>query len=411
MIRRFLKNLKVPRARLANPAQLIRFKSDTTHLDSIKKTKFGAKNSPIGVQNEIKIIGFDQECDNVTDFFSFVEKENMDFTLNELITLLNFLSTKILPEDSSTPNMRKAKQDTIENENLTKGQKKILKSMISAVKIELDLISNREHFHDINFNEVREEYRKEGKDFNEYLERWTKMQIELDGEDEYFIKFPRLGSLCQSLADLGVNDKNVYSKITDMIGKEKYASSFDEARLALEGLVHYSRMVPLDAEVKSKKITGGVTEEKKMIPGRRSRTVKLVKEAKNHEPVSDSIKLQKAVLKLGKRVLYSIRDENQLSYLSVAKSLHHLMPVIKQETQYTPLYQNLVDKLYEKLENQIFRNLGMEYSSQTILDTMHYFALEGQGSLKFYEALQIVMVKGKMFSPNIRMNSSSSKQD
>lgn len=55
----------------------------------------------------------------------------------------------------------------------------------------------------------------------------------------------------------------------------------------------------------------------------------------------------------------------------------------------------ITDELYEKLDEHIIYSLGLNYSSQLILDTMYLMAIEGRGSPRLYEAGQRVLFLGK----------------
>ena len=100
-------------------------------------------------------------------------------------------------------------------------------------------------------------------------------------------------------------------------------------------------------------------------------------------------KLGQSINKIGFNIIKRMRDENQLTLNSLALSLHQLNPMIKKNPEIT-----VMDELYEKLDTQIIKSLGLNYSSQLILDTMYLMAVEGRGSPRLYEAGQRVLFLG-----------------
>lgn len=356
----------------------------------------------LGPKENHSYLRLDENAPTIEKYFKFLEEKKCDFSLNEIITLLQWLQN--LLKDSKIQVVKKKskistteKIEEIQISNLKESEKKILKRLLMTAKHEMNYLFEEDSFTKLNFNEIRTKLAEKGEDYSDYLQKWVENQNEKN--EDYFMKFPRMGTLASIMRELGINDMKIWQNIAEFIGEEKYASSFEESMLALEGFSYYKDFVLLQekAEANIRK----VPEKSKMrkIPGRRLRKSpkKTLNVLEDLEHESNKSKLQKAIFKLGKNILYSIRDENQLSYLSLARSLHHLMPLMTDSERYQPLYPNLFPKLYERIENQIFRNLGMSYSSQTILDTMYYFAIEGKGSKKMYEALQIVLTKGKMF--------------
>ena len=88
--------------------------------------------------------------------------------------------------------------------------------------------------------------------------------------------------------------------------------------------------------------------------------------------------------KLEQLVVMTVGDVNMIYYKRIAESL-------VQVNRFNPI-------VFDKLEDHIMNNLSMVYELNTILDILFAFSISGNGSLKFYNAMQYVLFKGKMFN-------------
>lgn len=64
--------------------------------------------------------------------------------------------------------------------------------------------------------------------------------------------------------------------------------------------------------------------------------------------------------------------------------------------------QRFESKLWDKLEDHILKNLGMEYSLKTITDIFTSYALAQKGSDTFYQMLQKAIYLGHWYSYEIK---------
>ena len=88
--------------------------------------------------------------------------------------------------------------------------------------------------------------------------------------------------------------------------------------------------------------------------------------------------------KLERLVVLTIWEVNMTYYKRISESL-------VQVNRFNPV-------VFDRLENHIMNNLSMEYSLNTMLDILYAFSVSGNGSIKFYNAMQYVLFNGHMFN-------------
>ena len=346
-----------------------------------------------------------EEVQTTQEFFYFIKSKNFDFSLHEINLLFEHFRDLIKQEN----------EKFFETKNLTTTfsteDNQAISQLVRAAKQNLEAMYEEEQFLGTDLSELREQF-PDPEDYSKALERWIEVQNAREEGEDYTLKYPRVGNLASTLSDLGIDDLNLWDTFTKFVIKQKYTSSVSECVKALEAFTYYQKNLenqelveayfnggePKNGQSGSGEASGGAGRGARQLPGRRAKkkTVLLQSQILDEKSTRKD-RLAHAGFKLCKRLLYAMNDQEMTYYLSVAKSLNSLVPLLETSHKYLPMYSNLIPKLYEKLENQVVRNLSMKYSSQTILDIMHYFALQGRGSADFYEALQIVLVKGNMF--------------
>lgn len=94
--------------------------------------------------------------------------------------------------------------------------------------------------------------------------------------------------------------------------------------------------------------------------------------------------IDKVYKKLERVCLLTIWEVNMTYYKRIAESLVEV-------NRATP-------QVFERLEMHVMNNMSMDYETKTMIDILFAFAKSGNGSSKFYNAMQYILYKGHMFN-------------
>ena len=172
------------------------------------------------------------------------------------------------------------------------------------------------------------------------LNEWNDQKVK-ESEDKN-LKFPRIGSVAFELRRTEVEDKAIWDNVIEFISRDKYNPSLEENVRALEGLSFYKKI--------SEKPKKNYQKSHKNTPKVEGEVLK-----------SD---LDRALDKLEYNIERTMWNENMVKYLRIAENLYNLD-------------RKNSSKIFEMIEKNILGDLAMNYTTQTILDTMYYFSLCG----------------------------------
>ena len=167
-----------------------------------------------------------------------------------------------------------------------------------------------------------------------------KVKEMLKGDDAQ--KYPIIGSYAWCFWKLGyTGDTELWRILGDCVADDKFYPNLKEVTFAMEGLT-------------------------------------VLREITNQEYID------KVYEKLERNCLLTIWEVNMTYYKRIAESM-------VQVNRFTP-------QVFERLEMHVMNNMSMDYELRTMLDILFAFAVSGNGSAKFYNAMQFVIYKGHMFN-------------
>lgn len=355
------------------------------------------------------------ELETVLQLVEFLENMDFEFELHEQINILDRLIELLAEEGFSINELDKLGEGSNAGKVNFRAEEVVriksgFKKLIGKVKFNLGWMIKDDLFCSINFEELMEKCDYDQELYQQKVQEWVDSQNQNDDDLEYDQKFPKIGTLLSQMKFLQVKDLALWERLSEFLIEERYSSGLHESVYAMEGLTFYHELLEEQEEIKEnflnknkgrsggvvRALQGGKKDESKMLESNEKAQQKLMDEndeeflRKMYQLDSRKSKAASSINKLGLNIIKRMRDENQLTLNSLALSLHQLSSVLTSSPEIT-----CTDALYDKLDTQIIKSLGLNYSSQLILDTMYLMAVEGRGSSRLYEAGQRVLYLGK----------------